>query len=298
MSLNKTSIGLLASVGAALLWAVSGVFGKVLMIGTLTPSRLVFYRSTLGTAILFTILLFRDKRLLKIGLTDLPFFIAMGVFGLAFTQFAYYSAIQFLNVGFAILLQYLAPLWILMYERFFLKMPLTLSKVLALILALLGCSMISLQTPGNGRFGGLGLAVGILSGVCFASYGLMSQRALKTHQDMTILFYSMLFTALFWGITGANSWMPPSQIEGYKIWMILYVAAFGTIIPYSLFILALKHLEASRVGIITTLEPVVAAAIAWIYLGEHLTTLQILGGMSVLTAIVILQVAPSRVQET
>ena len=243
---------------------------------------------------LFTILLFRDKRLLKISLGDLPFFLVMGVFGLAFTQFAYYSAIQFLSVGFAVLLQYLAPLWILMFERFFLKMPFTLSKILALILALLGCSMISLQTPGNGRFGGLGLALGIVSGVCFASYGLMSQRALKTHRDMTILFYSMLFTALFWGISGANSWMPPSQIESYKIWMILYVAAFGTIIPYFLFILALKHLEASRVGIITTLEPVVAAVIAWIYLGERLTLLQILGGLSVLMAIVILQTSSPR----
>ena len=71
--------------------------------------------------------------------------------------------------------------------------------------------------------------------------------------------------------------------------MILYVAVFGTIFPYLLFMRAMKHLSASSTGIISTLEPVVAAVIAWIFLQERLTGLQVVGGLCVLLAIVILQ---------
>ena len=147
MTLSKSSLGFVLSVIPALLWSTSGVLGKVLLTGTLTPSRLVFYRSLLGSLLLFLILLIRDKSLLRLSWKDLPFFLCMGIFGLAFTQFTYYAAIQSLDVGFAILLQYLAPLWILLFERFYYKMPLSYSKITALGLALSGCFMISTATP-------------------------------------------------------------------------------------------------------------------------------------------------------
>jgi drug/metabolite transporter (DMT)-like permease len=71
--------------------------------------------------------------------------------------------------------------------------------------------------------------------------------------------------------------------------MILGIVAFGTTLPYLLYMLAVKHLSASHTGIISTLEPVVAAVIAWIFLQEKLTRLQLWGGLCVLLAIVILQ---------
>ncbi|MSO23173.1 MAG: EamA family transporter [Acidobacteria bacterium] len=78
--------------------------------------------------------------------------------------------------------------------------------------------------------------------------------------------------------------------------MILYLAVFGTIFPYLLFMHALKHLSASQTGIISTLEPVAAAVIAWILLHENLTRLQLSGGLCVLLAIVILQKSSSKAE--
>ncbi len=86
--------GCLAAVGAAHLWAVSGVFGKIVMTGSLSPARLVFYRSVLSTLMLLAVLLWRDRTLLRLSRRDLPFFLAMGTLGLALTQFTYYAAIQ------------------------------------------------------------------------------------------------------------------------------------------------------------------------------------------------------------
>jgi drug/metabolite transporter (DMT)-like permease len=116
----------------------------------------------------------------------------------------------------------------------------------------------------------------------------MTQHALKSHRALTVLFYSFLFSALFWSAS-PHSWQPLSQIEAFKAWMILYVVVLGTILPFLLFIHAVKHLSASHTGIISTLEPVVAAVIAWIFLHETLTGFQLSGGLCVLLAIVILQ---------
>jgi drug/metabolite transporter (DMT)-like permease len=288
--MKKSNLSPLAAAGAAILWAISGVFGKILLAGSLSPAQLVFYRSALGSGLLLAGLLAQKRALLKISLHDLPYLILLGILGLALTQFAYYGAIQAMSVGLAILLQYLAPLWILLYERLWKKMPLTSSKVLALILAILGCLLVCVPTSGSTTVSTYGLSLGIASGVFFATYGLMSQRALRAYSEVTVLFYSLLFTALFWGWVTSDKWAPLGKVGNAKVWMILYVAVFGTLLPFFLFILALKHLEASQVGIITTLEPVVAATLAWIYLGESLTAFQIAGGLLVLMGILMLRV--------
>ena len=288
IEVSRPGVGLLAAVGCAHLWAVSGVFGKIVMTGTLSPARLVFYRSVLSTAILLVVLLWRDRTLLRLNRRELPFFLAMGMLGLALTQFTYYAAIQALSVGMAILLQYLAPLWMLLFERFWLKIPLTRVRLTALTLALAGCAMVSVETGATRHWGNVGVLLGLTAGVCFAFYTLMTRHALKSHRTLTVLFYSFLFSALFWSAS-PDSWQPLSQIEPFKAWMILYVVVFGTIFPYLLFMHAMKHLSASHTGVISTLEPVVAAVIAWIFLHEKLTGLQLGGGLCVLLAIVILQ---------
>jgi len=288
IEVSRPGVGLLAAVAAAHLWAVSGVFGKIVMTGSLSPARLVFYRSVLSALTLLAVLLWRDRTLLRLNCRDLPFFLAMGMLGLALTQFTYYAAIQSLSVGMAILLQYLAPLWMLLFERFWLKIPLTRARLVALTLALAGCAMVSVETESTRHWGNVGVLLGLTAGVCFAFYTLMTRHALKSHRDLTVLFYSFLFSALFWSAS-PDSWLPLSQIEPFKVWMILYVVVFGTILPYLLFMHAVKHLSASHTGIISTLEPVVAAVIAWIFLHEQLTGLQLGGGLCVLLAIVILQ---------
>ncbi len=212
----RPGVGLLAAVAAAHLWAVSGVFGKIVMTGTLSPARLVFYRSVLSALLLLAVLLWRDRTLLKLSRGDLPFFLAMGTLGLALTQFTYYAAIQSLSVGMAILLQYLAPLWMLLFERFWLKIPLTRARLAALTLALVGCAMVSVETGATRHWGNVGVLLGLTAGVCFAFYTLMTRHALKSHRDLTVLFYSFLFSALFWSAS-PDSWQPLSQIEPFKI---------------------------------------------------------------------------------
>jgi len=289
MSGSKSAVGFAAAAGAASLWAISGVFGKVLMAGAVSPSQLVFYRSALASALLGAIFLARNKTLLKVSVHDLPFLIVLGVLGLALTQFFYYAAIQSMSVGLAILLEYLAPLWIILFERFWQKKSLAGTKILALAMALSGCFLVSVTAGSGSQFSSKGLFFGIAAGICFAAYGLMTQKALKSYPEPTVLFYSLLFTALFWGAFASgikDSWLAMGPLQ---FGLILYVTVLGTLLPFFLFIFALKRLEASQVGIVSTLEPVLAAVIAWVHLGERLTLPQMSGGLLVLSAIVLLQ---------
>ncbi len=70
----------------------------------------------------------------------------------------------------------------------------------------------------------------------------------------------------------------------------LYIAVFGTIIPFGLFFVGVNHIRSTRATITSTIEPISAGFIAFFFLGETLDLLQILGGGLVITAIVLLQV--------
>ena len=72
------------------------------------------------------------------------------------------------------------------------------------------------------------------------------------------------------------------------VWALaLWTIAFGTIAPFVLSVGALQHLPATTVTIVATFEPVAAAFVAWVWLGETLIAVQILGGAVVLAGIVL-----------
>ena len=84
------------------------------------------------------------------------------------------------------------------------------------------------------------------------------------------------------------------RLEGLHapVWLLLaYVVVLGTVVPFVLMITALHHIPATRATVVAMLEPVLAAVVAFAWLGERLGALQILGGLLVLAGIVLGQTA-------
>ena len=76
------------------------------------------------------------------------------------------------------------------------------------------------------------------------------------------------------------------------VWTLMaWVIVPGTIAPFILLVSALRHLPATRVGIIAMLEPVVATAVGWAWLNESLGAVQLTGALVVLAAIALAQTA-------
>ena len=79
---------------------------------------------------------------------------------------------------------------------------------------------------------------------------------------------------------------------------ILYIAVFGTIIPFGLFFVGVNHIRSTRATITSTIEPISAGFIAYLFLGEALAPLQILGAALVIGAIILLQLRSERDEMT
>lgn len=278
------------------LWGVSSVVAKSLFIIGLPPAELVLIRLTLATLTLAIILFFFDRRRMIISLKDLPYFLILGFVGVAGMQFTYYYTISKIYVGPAILLQYLQPVWVSLYAFLFQKEPATKEKIGALLLAIMGCYFVvgGYQTELL-QLNKIGIASGVIASLFFTFYALYGERGLKKYDSWTLILYGFGFGAVLYWIL-----FSPIKIitagHSLKMWMaFIYIAIFSTLIPFGLYLKGIEYLRATRTSIIATWEPVVAGITAYIVLGEILFPLQVLGGLGVIAAIVLLQMAKEKV---
>jgi drug/metabolite transporter (DMT)-like permease len=279
----------------ATLWGVSSVVAKSLFIIGLPPAELVQIRLTLATLTLLLILLIVDRNRIIISLKDIPYFFVLGFVGVAGVQFTYYYTISKIHIGPAVLIQYLSPIWIALYAFIFQKEPLTKGKIVALLLAILGCYF----TVGGYRMdllrlNRIGIVSGLISSLFFSFYALYGEKGLKKYDPWTLILYGFGFGAVFYWILIS----PTKVITGgysFKIWMaFLYIAIFSTLIPFGLYFKGIERVRATRASITATWEPVVAGITAYFVLGEVLFPLQVLGGIGVIAAIVLLQMAKEK----
>jgi drug/metabolite transporter (DMT)-like permease len=273
------------------LWGISSVVAKSLFNIGLPPAELVLIRLTLATLTLLLILLFFDRKRIIISPKDLPYFFILGFVGVAGMQFTYYYTISKIHVGPAILLQYIQPVWVSVYAFLFQKEPLSKGKIASLLLAMLGCYFV----VGGYQFDLLRLnKVGIMSGMAsslfFTFYALYGEKGLKKYDPWTLILYGFGFGTLFYWILIS----PMKFITGgysLKMWIaFLYIAVFATLIPFGFYFKGIERVRATRASITATWEPVVAGFAAYIVLGEILYPLQVLGGIGVIAAVVLLQI--------
>ncbi len=281
--------GYLYVVAATIMWAVSGVSGKFLFNQGVTPLQLVQLRVTLSAAFLFLWLLARPG-LLKISPRDIAYFAVLGISGLAMVMFTYFYAISKINVAVAILLQYLAPVFIAVYYGFVAPEKLTRITLLAIVLSVLGCCL-AVGAPNVNllALNWQGIAAGVLSGLSYAWYAIYGERGMRRYDPWTVVFYAFLFASLFW-----NTALEPFaafrvRYTGIQWFWVIYIAVFGTAVPYGLYTMGISLLRSTRASVAATLEPIAAAFLAWIFLGECLDSLQMTGGALVIASVIILQ---------
>ncbi|MBW1981334.1 MAG: EamA family transporter [Deltaproteobacteria bacterium] len=286
----SSSKGYLCVIAAAVMWASSGTVGKALFAGRVTPLDVVQVRATFSSLLLALFFALRARHLFRIRKKDIAFFVLLGAVVMALVQLTYFTAISKIQVAAAILLQYLAPIMVALYAICFWKERLTITKISSLCLAFAGCYLVvggyNLHLLQMNR---LGILWGVASAVCYATYTLLGERGMHRYSPWTVLFYALFFSAISWHIL-----YPPFYYlrAGFSLnqWTgLLYIAVFGTAIPFGLYFVGINYIRSTRAAITATLEPISAGFIAYAFLGESLQPLQIAGGILVITAIVLLQ---------
>ncbi|MDO8964987.1 MAG: DMT family transporter [Coriobacteriia bacterium] len=233
---------------------------------------------------------FRRKDL-AVSVRDLPFLAVFGVAGLALVHFTYFKTISITgNPATAILLEYMAPVLVLLVSVLFLGQRFRWSLPIGVALSVAGCALVV------GVFGGAGPAIplegvlwGLLSAVFFAGYSLIGSVAAKRFTPYTLLVWGLLFAALFWLLVLGPAPVLALFAEPKTALAVLFIAVVSTIVPFGAFLTALHHIPPTNATVTSTIEPVLAAIGAYLLMGKALSFSQILGGALVLVAIVIIQ---------
>lgn len=289
---------------AALLFGANGSLAKLVIEAGLSPTQLTQFR-TLGTAILAgAILLVTDRAAFRMRPRLLLIMAVLGVAGVALLQATYAAAIQLLPVGIALLLEYTAVLMVALVAFFFFR-----EKVKARIWVAIGFVLVGLAVVAQvwaSRLDPLGVVLAVAAAVTLAFYFLVGERQVGATSPLAVAFWTMLFATIFWSLFSGwweltpATFTEPVQVGGVAgdlrlplIVPLVVTVVFGSFAPFLLSFSALKHLSATAAGIVASSEVLFAFVVAWLWLGEQLSVLQIVGAIVVLAGIVLAQTARS-----
>jgi drug/metabolite transporter (DMT)-like permease len=289
---RRPRLGYLLAAVAALMFAVNGSIAKFLLDDGVSAVHLSQLRATLSFALLAGALVLVDRSRLRIARTDVARMAWLGIAGLALVQLTYFLAIDRLPISVALVIQFTGPLLVLLWLRVAHGRRLKPSLYGAVALSVAGSALV-VEVYDAGALDGLGVAFAVAAAVTFALYLVGFERAGHRYDAFTTLTWGLGFATLFW-VAASPPWtFPFEDFSGNRnLGLALGVVVIGTLAPFLLNVSALRHLPAARVGVVATLEPVLATAIAWAIHGEALAALQIAGGVLVVAAVAWVQAHP------
>jgi drug/metabolite transporter (DMT)-like permease len=289
--IEKHTLGYVLAASAALFWSTLGILGKIAYALGADPITLITLRAALATLIVGIAMVLTNTKQFKIKGRDIPFFVAYGFFGVGLNYIGYFYALQFTTVATAITLLYTYPALVVVTAFFMFHEPITGRKVAALALSFLGILVTTFGlSSSNLSWDIRGLMFGLLAGAANAAYTLAGKRSQVTYSALTVLFYSFLFGALTLCGFYLVELGPTLNISTQIMVLIVAIAFVPTLMGYGLYTLSLRFTEAGRSSVTSSIEPAAAIFLAYLFLGEIITPIQLLGTGLIILGAIILQV--------
>ncbi len=291
--------GELFLLAGALLFSFNGIVSKLVLTSSLSALNLAQVRSTGAFIILFLLIFFRSREKLRVTKKELPQLAFFGVIGIAAVQFLYFMAISRMHVSFALIIEFTAPIWIVLWIKYVKRRFVPTDMWIAIFLAFIGLLFIAQVWKGR-TLDTIGLIAAFLDAIALSIYFLMGEKLTKTRDIQSLTFFGFAFATLAWLII-LPVWNFPFEVFGARInmqgifdgfdtygWVLIaWIIIFGTIVPYLLVITGIKTLSASTSSVIGMVEPVLVGILAWWWLREAWLPLQIFGGVLVMVGIYI-----------
>ncbi|WP_327093073.1 EamA family transporter [Nonomuraea sp. NBC_01738] len=283
-------------------FAFSGPMAKYLIAAGLAPIEAVWARMAGAGVLLVVVLALVKPRALRIPRSRLPFFGAYAIMAVAGVQSLYFVAITRLPVGVALLLEFMAPVMVVLWVRFIRRVRLPRAAFIGAVTAVVGLAIVVEAWDGI-QLDALGLLLGLLAGACCAGYFLMSDSFGEDVDPLGLIAWGMIGAAVVlvpfsrpWDIpwsafmaTSAPNGGQELPVLGAYLWMVLV----ATVIAYILGVNAVRRLSAAVGATVASLEVIGGAVVAWGLVGESLGAFQILGGVIVLSGALLAQTATS-----
>lgn len=295
-------LGYILVITGAILFGVNGAVSRVAMRSGLSPESLTTVRIT-GAAIAFALAAALWRRsALRLPTGSSLFLIAvLGLVGVLSLQLTYNIAINRLPLGIALLIEYLAPVLVVLWVRFVRQ-----EQVRNRMWAAIGLSVFGIATVGQVwqglDFDTLGLLMALAAAVSFATYFLLGEHHVGFDEPLRVVLWAFVFAAIMMNII-SPIWKVGDlhrnasllgNLESVRLPLLLLIAWIilpGTVAPFFLQLAALQHIPATIVTVIATLEPVIAVVLGWAWFTESLTAIQVIGAACVVGGIGLAQSA-------
>jgi drug/metabolite transporter (DMT)-like permease len=302
----KTRRSELLLILSAMMFASNGIASKLLLDGHISAWRLAQIRALSACAILAIYLWRKAPTTFRIKRSEILSLVSYGIIGIAMVQALYFVSISRMHVSIALLIEFTAPVWIVVYLRVVKRKHVPNQMWLALILALTGLALIAQVWDGL-TLDGIGVIAGFGASFALAFCFLCGESLTEKRDNQSITMWGFFFAGFAWCLV-LPIWSFPfdlfttsiplaGALEGSSTpgWvLILYVVLVGTIFPYLCVMAGLKNLKASTTSTFGLLEPIFAGIVAWIWFTESWTVIQLIGGAVVIAGIYMADQARSK----
>ena len=262
---------------ASILWGSNGVIVNLV---ELHPTMIAFFRVLIGglTLIIVSVLV-KGLETLKVN----GFFKRLVVLGalLAAGWYFLFQAMKLIPIGAAVLINYLAPVFVAVLAPSVLHERLEKKIAIAIVLSILGVFLISYQGLGSGGLNILGIIFGLLAAISYGGFVIYSKQTLVKLSYYTVAMYSYLVSAL---ILSPSLLLIKSPLSPNSLILLFLMGVLNTGVAVTLYLKGLRSLKAQEAATITYLEPLSAIIFGYFMLGQEISIGIILGGALILTS--------------
>lgn len=280
MTKNK-SIGFVLVILAAFFWGIGGTTSQKLFhafdiqVGWLVSARLLIS----GFLLLIIQSIFKDaKQVFRVWQTDAKRLVIYGIVGMLAVQYTYLASIDYGNAAVATLLQYLAPVMIIVWLILTKQSAVTKRDAITVFLALSGCFFLLT----NGSISAFAVPMpaiiwGLVSGVTLAFYTLYAVPLLKKYDSLVIVGWAMVIGSIPMNMLHPIWDVDVTEWTGKTIFYLVIVIIFGTMLAFWFYIESLQTLSAKETCLLGNVEPLTAVLATVLWLGEPFGSFQWLG---------------------
>jgi len=293
-----TRKGEILALTGAVGFAFNGVISKLVLTSGLSSLRLTQIRCGGAFLILATYVFLRYRHKFRTTKEELPWLIAYGLVGVLAVQLFYFIAITRMHVSIALIIEFTAPIWIVLWLRYVMKKYVPPQMWIAIALAFGGLLCIAQVWKGQ-TLDPIGVIAALVDAIALAVYFLLGEKLTKTRdvESLSAFGFGIAFLGL---LIALPIWNYPVEVFTQSInlqgnfaqynlpgWILIaWIIIMGTVAPYLLIVNGIKLLSASTSSVMGMAEPVMAGIFAWWWLSEKWSLIQLLGGVVVIAGII------------
>jgi len=280
-------------------FAFNGIVAKMVMQNGLSEWRMLQVRTGGAFIVLLIYVLITNYKSLRVKLSELPLLITYSLIGFALVQLGYFIAISRMHVSMALIIEFTAPIWIVLWIKYVRKSYVPKDMWTAVSLAFIGMLLLAQVWEGM-TLDTIGVIAAFLDAFALATFFVLSEKLTPTRSTYSLTVFgfgisSAVLSIMFpiWNFPfhifnqSMNLEGPLENFSAPGWTLILWIVLLGTVLPYLCVLSGIKILSASTSSVIGMLEPVLAGIFAWIWIGESWNAIQLIGGAIVIIGIYI-----------